>query len=159
MFFAVSLAFIGFKPMITNLFLATISYSIYLTLREWMIVFYLFLLLSCGIVGGIAWASDQESTSTAGLQSSQVLALITDLGITVLNFVMISRWYWRFRKSGGIKGVGQTENLLEERIAGGVASAGKKAGSYAGKKFEQVAEKEKQREADEEAKLKAIEQA
>ena len=51
-FFIITLAFVGFPPMIINLFLAAWSYSIYLTLREWTTVVYFFLLvlsISAGI--------------------------------------------------------------------------------------------------------------
>ena len=68
---------------------------------------------------------------------------MADFGIIILNFVMVSRWYWRFRKSGGIKGVGRTDNLLEERIAKGAAKVGSKAGNMAAKKLEQVEAAEK----------------
>lgn len=51
LFFTFSLAFVGFKPMIVNLFLATWCYSAYLTLRYWIIIFHLIFLISASSGG------------------------------------------------------------------------------------------------------------
>ena len=45
MFFFISLAIIGFVPMIENLMFAAWTYSIYLTLREWLLITYMIALL------------------------------------------------------------------------------------------------------------------
>ena len=56
-FFAVSLAFIGFEPMIANLWLAILQYSNYITLRECTIVLYEVAILFA-VSGGLTWASN-----------------------------------------------------------------------------------------------------
>jgi hypothetical protein len=65
-FFAVSLGFIGFEPMMANLYLSIIAYSCYITLKECMICFYLVCLLG-SITGGLTWANDQDANAAAGL--------------------------------------------------------------------------------------------
>lgn len=51
LFFTFSLAFVGFKPMIVNLFLSMWCYSAYLTLRYWIIIFHLIFLISASSGG------------------------------------------------------------------------------------------------------------
>ena len=58
------------------------------------------------------------------------------------NFFMIAKWYWRFRTTGGIKGLNPTTNLPEERLAKGAVAIAKKAGNAAEKKLDDVAAKE-----------------
>ena len=65
-FFAVSLAFIGFEPMMANLWLAIMQYSNYVTLRECTIVLYL-LMIIVAVSGGLTWADNQETGNSAGL--------------------------------------------------------------------------------------------
>ena len=46
-----ALAVIGFQPMIANLWLGILGYSVYLTLREWVVILYL--LCKIGAAGTI----------------------------------------------------------------------------------------------------------
>ena len=39
-FFVFTLALVGFQPMILNLVLGVLGYSLYLTLREWIVILY-----------------------------------------------------------------------------------------------------------------------
>jgi len=46
-FFILSLALIGFIPMLQNTVLLIWSYSVYLTLREWAVILYIVLIITC----------------------------------------------------------------------------------------------------------------
>ena len=55
LFFIFSIAFVGFKSMMINLILACISYSGYLTLREWVVLFHVF-----GLMAACFWSVFHE---------------------------------------------------------------------------------------------------
>ena len=40
-FFVFALAIVGFYPMMVDLFLGVLGYSVYLTLREWTVILYI----------------------------------------------------------------------------------------------------------------------
>ena len=61
LFFCISLAMVGFQPMMLNGFLATWAYSCYLTLNELSIVLYLIFLVAITI-SGIYWGHEQDQT-------------------------------------------------------------------------------------------------
>jgi hypothetical protein len=46
-FFLLSLMYIGFVPMLQNILLLLWGYSVYLTLREWAIIIYIILIITC----------------------------------------------------------------------------------------------------------------
>ena len=53
-----------------------------------------------------------------------------------------------FRKTGGIKGLGVTTNLPEEKAMKKGKKAAEKAGAYVEKKIDEANEREKKEEAD-----------
>ena len=112
LFFTFCLAFVGFLPMITNLFLAAFSYSVFLTLRECQVIVYIVMLLGalCEFYSNLFYHEDMDSTQRMGL-----LAMM--MAIAWMTWVAGNAYYW-FRKSGGIKGFRRDSGLLpEEKLA------------------------------------------
>jgi hypothetical protein len=120
-FFAFSLAFVGFLPMISNLFLATFGYSVFLTLRECEVVVYLVTILSA-ISGGFFDLMHHKDND-----ASQKMGLIVMMASYVWVIYYLCRAYYFFRKSGGIKG-SRIDNqlLLEEKLAKNAGKFGNK---------------------------------
>ena len=98
LFFSFSLAFVGFRPMIVNLLMAAWSYSAFLTLRQWVIVFHLIFLCiaTCGGFRDLLYKESQEST--------QQIATIVLCVCYILMIYYLGRAYCVFVKRGGIKG-------------------------------------------------------
>ena len=122
LFFTFSLAFVGFLPMISNLFLATFAYSVFLTLRECEVVVHMVLILFA-ISGGM-----QDLLYHADMDSTQRMGLIVNMVFYVWMLWYLCRAYFYFRKSGGIKGFRRDKGLLpEEKLAKKAAKIGSKA--------------------------------
>ena len=138
-FFGVALALIGFLPMIQNLFIATVGYSLVLTLREWVIILYLLMkVLALGTL-----ISGQGQSSFGGQMSgSQVVGVLCNVSYNVITIFYIARAYQMFRKSGGIWGTKKTR-LPEERLFGKVKQLANKAGEKIEKKLDEDSHAEK----------------
>ena len=96
------------------------SYSCYLTLREWTIILYLLLAV---------WSSFYLAYVGAGVlaESTQILGLYVGIGVDLVTVYYCGRAYYFFRKTGGIKGTGATKDLPEDRLmagAGQIANTG-----------------------------------
>ena len=98
MFFVVSLAMIGFRTMMFNLFLACWAYSCFLTMNELSILLY-FLFLLMSTIYGLQYSLSRQT------QSYEVLGLILNLSLYCFNIYFIGKAYIQFRRYGGIKGL------------------------------------------------------
>mmetsp|Transcript_35844 Transcript_35844/g.54955 ORF Transcript_35844/g.54955 Transcript_35844/m.54955 type:complete len:189 (+) Transcript_35844:28-594(+) len=130
LFFIFSMAVVGFTTMLCNLLLCVWSYSAYLTLREWTVLFYFFLLATTTIY-----------MITDGVQSKkesvQVIGILVNALFYVLAIYFIGTAYLYFRKNGGIKGLNPTEELPEERLARKAKKMAVKGGEYIEKKIDE----------------------
>ena len=103
-----SLALIGFKPMIFNLAQVMICYSCYLTIREREVVFYL-LVLAAQIfycVTRILGFGEEEQKGTF-----QSLGNMIIMGVCVLLAYLVGKAWWDFHSRGGLKG---TDPIIDE---------------------------------------------
>ena len=107
--FIFCLAFVGFYPMIFNFVQACWSYSVYLTLREREMAFYLLLLVG-QVVCDLSLIRRAEEGKIVGLQLGGFIGNMVACGI--LLWANGRAWY-SFRNSGGLRGKsGMTEPLL-----------------------------------------------
>ena len=97
-----SLALVGFTPMIFNFLQTCWIYSCYLTLREREVMFYLFILLvqSAYCICRILGVGDDPSSESGAFQS---LGNIIILCFLVLMGYLIGKAEWDFHKRGGLK--------------------------------------------------------
>ena len=104
-----SLALIGFKPMVFNLIQCMWSYSCYLTLRERECVVYLIILLMqvAYCVSRILGLGDNDGEKKGTFQS---LGNMIILGCCILLGYMVGKAYWDFHKHDGLKGVDLVPN-------------------------------------------------
>ena len=72
------------------------------------------------------------------------------------NFFLIGRTYWRFRGTGGIKGLNPTENRVEQRAIGKAAVIAGQAGKIANKKLDEAIKKEDDIEKAQQAQIDAM---
>ena len=120
LFAGLSLVFVGAEAMFSAQFLAILSYSCYLTLREWTCVLYILV---------TTWSGFYLAYVGAGVlaESTQILGLYLGIGVDFITVFYCGRAYYYFRKTGGIHGVARTGDLPEEKLlkgAGKVAGAG-----------------------------------
>ena len=94
-FFIVSLCLIGFIPMMNEVMFICWSYAVYLCLREWEILLYMFALVM-SIIYGVY--------NMVGLTSLSLLFYIINEIFFVFALYYTFRAYREFRYSGGIKG-------------------------------------------------------
>ena len=110
-----SMALIGFWPMLFNLLQLFWIYSCYLTLREREVAFYLVLLLVqtsyciCRILG-VGEESDDERGTFQSLGNIIILCFLVLLGY------LIGKAAWDFHKCGGMKGVDLLEPVDPEVV-------------------------------------------
>ena len=91
-----SLAFLGFGPMADCAMLLAFSYSAYLTLREWVIVLHICLTF-CSVFQTL-------NTLAAVSHMNQQFICFIIIGFFLYQGFFVSRYYFKFRKFGGIKG-------------------------------------------------------
>ena len=124
MFFVLSLVFIGFWPMIMNLFLATWAYSCYLTLRNCTIFLYLCLLTS----SAFCLIDDLYNENVVRPYNSiQKMGMIS---MSMAYCVLIwfnGRMFWSFYVLGGLKAHRTKDPLLGEQVVDGVLEGTKMA--------------------------------
>ena len=99
-----SLALIGFKPMVFNLVQVCWVYSCYLTLREREVVVYL-LILAAQIIyclTRILGIGDHHDGVNSTFQS---LGHMIIMAVCILLAYMVGRAYWDFHQGRGLKGV------------------------------------------------------
>lgn len=113
-FFMVALAFTGFQAMITALFLMTWSYSCYLTLREWLVILYVFFLIMTSVGQVLDLTNNNERSNDT--TSVQVMGLLIQVGAQVAAVGNVGKAYFFFRKTGGIWGTAGVQNLAEEKL-------------------------------------------
>ena len=117
LFFVVALAITGFTQMMTSLFFATMSYSVYLTLREWSIIMYIILLVFLSFTT----VMDRfQNSQYYKLNDNQLapLGFFLQVGMQGMAAYFISRSYYFFRKTGGIHGLRGVNELMEDRLMG-----------------------------------------
>ena len=122
LFAIVSLALVGAEAMYSAQFLGILSYSCYLTLREWTCILYLLI---------ATWSALYLAYVGAGVlaESTQILGLYLGIIVDLITVYYCGRAYYFFRKTGGIKGTGATRDLPEDKIMSG---AGKIVNTGAG---------------------------
>lgn len=122
--FFFSFAVVGFNSMLLNLIDACWTYSIYLTLREKQMIFYL-LLLAIGTIEGVFNLFFEE------LGNLQILGKMINIVVYIVIGYIVGKNYFLFRHDGGLHGKARqvTNSLLASEL-GQVAS--KKAGDAAG---------------------------
>ena len=54
-----------------------------------------------------------------GLSGTQSISLFVCIAMYILNFVLIGRALWFFRKTGGIRGLNDRSGLIEDKLLGG----------------------------------------
>ena len=101
-FFIVSLAFIGFWPMISDLILALWAYAVYLTVREWAVVLYCVMCVGFTINNLLATKSDKNIIHTADAKQTMAKLVLQVFHVCAVYFVVLR--YWDFRRTGGIFG-------------------------------------------------------
>ena len=111
-FFVAMLTSIGFYAMLMELGWLIVSFSIYLTLREWMIVIYLITVLA-GFIGKIRLMSNYTK--------SHLLFFILEIVFLVLSVIYVGNAYKDYRLSGGLKGKYHAANRFAKKIGGAVA--------------------------------------
>ena len=103
--FIISLCMVGFEPMLWEIVLLAIAYSCYLTVREYMCIFYIMVLGASFINAMIKiWSYTSYYIKFFGYT-----LIVIFYGF---NFYFISLQYWRFRTSGGIHG--HQEQLIDK---------------------------------------------
>ena len=110
-FFVISLAVVGFGPMFYDIMLAVLGYSVYLTLREWVVMLYMF-----GKVGAafhIMFGTSGQNYSNAPLQSTQIFGKLANSGFHLMSVYFVGRAYYYFRKNGGIWGTSEEGRLAK----------------------------------------------
>ena len=117
-FAILSLALVGAEAMYSAQVLSILSYSCYLTLREWTIILYLVITFVSAFYLAYAGAGTLA-------ESTQILGLYIGIMVDLATVYYCGRAYYYFRETGGIKGVARTGDLPEERLYHG---AGKVAG-------------------------------
>ncbi len=97
-FFVVSIVYIGFEAMLSEVFFGCLAYSCYLTLREPFIVFYLFG-MTIAFLHGI-----YELTLSNYINPNNMFFFIADEVFYALVIWFITMSYLKFRRAGGIHG-------------------------------------------------------
>ena len=123
-FFVFALAIVGFVPMIIDLFMGIWGYSVYLTVREWVVVLYC--IFKCvfafsmlfGDIGSANYRNSQQ------MQSTQLFGLIFNAGFHILSAYYVGRAYYYFRKNGGIWGTAGPEGVSDNKyVKAGIIAA------------------------------------
>lgn len=107
----ISLGCIGFLPMIENLLFTAWTYSIYLTLYEWLLLVY-FVALPL-----IMWENYKHESTThmyKDLTQFEMLGWLTMAVYYIFIIIYLLPAYIKFRSRGGIKGKGQGKTTLIE---------------------------------------------
>ena len=118
MFFVFSLAVVGFEPMLYDLLLGVLGYSVYLTVREWVTMLYLAgkLFSAFALFFGERTGANY---SNAPLQSTQLFGEIANATFHLMSVYFVGRAYYYFRKNGGIWGTGEDAKLNKAMAKGG----------------------------------------
>ena len=125
------LAIVGFLPMILNILNAAWAYSCYLTLRERELAVYFVILIGQTVDHVVTIFGDKD------LGNVQVLGHLICTTFIVLTGFYVGRAWYHFRKTGGLRGTGPRENLIEDKVYDGAVKAGgkmyEKANTYVDK--------------------------
>ena len=101
--FVSCLAFVGFVCMMLSLCVLLISYSAYLSLREWVICLYV--LICLGVVG------EQIKELLTLTNHQQMIAGFVLIVFNLLQAVVVCKQYIKFRNTGGLKGTNKTPDM------------------------------------------------
>ena len=111
-FFVFALALVGFQAMMMDLWLGLWGYSVWLTLREWVTIMYLF--FKCMAAFMLLFNSNSGSSYSGTMASTQIFGLILNACFHILSVYYVGRAYYQFRKNGGIHGLKPAGKLPEE---------------------------------------------
>ena len=109
-----SLAMVGFLPMIQDLCLACLGYSMYLTIREWVVMLYLLLKLVFGL--GLIWQDQSNMSYLEQTNTIMKFGQIANATFHLLSVFFVGKAYYYFRKNGGIWGTRGKERCLREGL-------------------------------------------
>ena len=107
LFFFISLAIIGFVPMIENLLFSAWVYSLYLTLREWLLLVYI---ITLPITMYFNIKSERQNHLYRQMNSYEVLGWLSLFAYYIFVVCYLIPVYIRFRTKGGIKGPGHKKD-------------------------------------------------
>ena len=138
----VALAITGFMQMIASLFLAAMSYSVYLTLREWSVILYILFCLFIS-VSSISNKLYYNQYSNGNENELAPLGFFTQIGLQIMAAYYVSRAYYYFRKNGGIHGLAGVNELPEERLMSKAKNLAGKGAEKLDKVLDKDTEKEK----------------
>ena len=124
------LAIVGFVPMLLNIGNAAWAYSCYLTLRERELGVYFVILIGQVVYDIYDLFSDDKHGNV------QVLGHLISAAFVVLTGLYVGRAWYHFRKTGGLRGNGPRENLIEDRMYDGAKQMGAKAYDKANEQFD-----------------------
>ena len=107
LFFFVSLAIIGFEPMVNNIIFTAWMYSLYLTLSECLTIAYLF-----GLVMTMYYNYQHEYVRHVykDMNNLEILGWLALFSFYVFSLCTITPIYLRFRINGGRKGYGNNNH-------------------------------------------------
>ena len=115
-FFIFALAIVGFIPMTTDVFLGIIGYSVYLTLREWIVILYCFLKVAAGLTLMFGDIGSANYGSGSQAQSTQIFGKYFNAGFHLLSAWYVGRSYYYFRKNGGIWGTAGPNDITDNKF-------------------------------------------
>ena len=145
-FMMVGLAVVGFQVMMMNLWICLWAYSMYLTLREWVIITYIVLKVM-NVVELVLPDASPDATGLGGgyMDSAQLMGVYANAIYQGVCVFVLAKAYRSFRKAGGIKGRDVKGPLIEDVVAAKGLVIGTKvanvAESAAGKVKDKAAEK------------------
>ena len=111
--------------MLLNIANAAWSYSCYLTLRERELGVYFVILIGQVVDHVVTLFADKKHGNV------QVLGHLICLAFIALTGFYVGRSWYHFRKTGGLRGTGPRENLIEERAYEQAKQIGQKVGEKA----------------------------
>ena len=109
-FFVVSIVYIGFESMISEIFFGCFAYSCYLTLKQPYIFAYLFA-MSIAFLHKI-----YELLFSLKINVNNMFFFITSIVQYGLIIYFVALSLWKFRKAGGIKGTTGTNVKTEKEL-------------------------------------------
>ena len=124
------LAIVGFIPMLLNIANAAWAYSCYLTLRERELGVYFIILVVQVVDHVVTLFADKKHGNV------QVLGHLICLALIALTGFYVGRAWYHFRKTGGLRGTGPRENLIEDRAYEGAKSIGQEGYDRANNYYE-----------------------
>ena len=113
-FFFVSLAIIGFIPMIENLLFAAWIYSVYLTLREWLLILYMIALIFTMYEN---FKRERQQHQFREMNSYEALGWLCLFSYYVFIICYLLPVYIKFRAKGGLKGNAKSRKNADAEAA------------------------------------------